>query len=527
MLQDPKVLIVVPDVLFNASVQMQATKDFIYALTDAAVGDLGFTAGMAGDDTTAHAFAAVYEPAARTIIEGVSSAGQAIGLTSAKLLTAAIDYTSADDAVAASMMKGIDPSTAAVRSRQPQCDKQQIAQQLPMVTGSKQVHEVPIIGKFWPQGDPDRLYQAADIWLRLADKVDDAQFHTHQHVVPVQANCQGPMIDALSNYVRQIYVPNPAGTSDIAAGRPLMENLSAACRKMSKACTDYATAIHDCRATLVGLAVLAGIITVGGVLLTVFTAGGSDAAAVAADGAIAAEAATAAEALTLAAERALAAAAIEEAEAIVAAELANLARLGVITAGGVLLTAGVANAAPGPNLTGALSMPIPAVGPTMPPIPASGKYASYTPTKASAATAWLAGLQTRDANYGTPDDQAYQIRTAGHPERLMDTGLPPGPGSTVWADGYRAADGAVIDAKHVRDPGCTPRTLQAVEEEQFATKFTLAKDEAELAKYSLVIKNPTNYAQYLEVDTNDPATVPYWEYLAAKNHVPNDVRYIP
>jgi hypothetical protein len=92
---------------------------------------------------------------------------------------------------------------------------------------------------------------------------------------------------------------------------------------------------------------------------------------------------------------------------------------------------------------------------------------------------------------------------------------------------HRASDGAVIDAKHVRDLGCSPRTLEAVAEEQFATKFTLAKDEAELAKYGRVIQNPSNYAQYLEIDTNDPATKPYWEYLASENHVPHDVRYIP
>jgi hypothetical protein len=464
MLQDQGTVVVAADVLFRASVDLLATKDYVYALADAAVAELSHTAGMAGDDSTAHAFAAVYEPAAQIIVEGVSGAGQALGLTAAKLLAAAVNYKAADDAVAAKFLRGIDVQSVATNTRQPECEKQQIAQELPTVTGSKQVHEIPIIGKFWPQGDPDRLHQAGDIWLQLAAKIDDAQFHAHQHVAPVDANCQGPMIDALHEYVKQIYVPNPSGATDIAAGRPLMENVSGACRKIGSACHDYADAIHECRNTLIALGVTAGIITVGGILLTVFTAGGSDAAAVAADGVIVADAAVAAETLAGAAERAVAAVAVAEAESIVAAEPAKLATLGVITAGGVFAIAGAADAAPGIVLTGTLAMPSPAIGPPVPPIPASGTFPPYPPARAAAATAWLASLPSRDAAYGTPDDIAYQIRTAGHPERLMETGLPPGPGTTVWADGYVRQEALCMSltAKRSRRPGRGERPLLLV-----------------------------------------------------------------
>src|SRR3982751_1269251 len=92
---------VVPDVLFRASVQMRDTKDFVYAIAGGTVGDLHVSAGMAGDDQVAHSFAEKYEPAARTIVKGISSAGQAVGLTAGKLLRVAADYLAAEDRVAA------------------------------------------------------------------------------------------------------------------------------------------------------------------------------------------------------------------------------------------------------------------------------------------------------------------------------------------------------------------------------------------------------------------------------------------
>lgn len=125
--------------------------------------------------------------------------------------------------------------------------------------------------------------------------------------------------------------------------------------------------------------------------------------------------------------------------------------------------------------------------------------------------------------YGTPADIAYQIRTAGQPERRMPTGL----GDNVWADGYRPDDGAIVDAKHVRNPGCSPRTLQGLSEEQFATRFMTPKDEDEIFRYGLAVANPTNQAQYLEIDTDDLETVGYWQFLCADSGVSATVRYVP
>jgi hypothetical protein len=100
-------------------------------------------------------------------------------------------------------------------------------------------------------------------------------------------------------------------------------------------------------------------------------------------------------------------------------------------------------------------------------------------------------------------------------------------GETVWADGFRPTDGAIIDAKNVRKPGCSPRTLQGLQEGRFNTDLLLSKDDSELSRYQAAIDNPANHAQYLEVDTPDATTVGYWQYLLAKNHVKSNVRVVP
>jgi hypothetical protein len=79
----------VTDVIFKASVQMLATKDYVYAMSSGAVGDLPGSAGMPGDDTVAHSFAAKYEPATQTIISRPRPCRETLGLTASKLLAMA------------------------------------------------------------------------------------------------------------------------------------------------------------------------------------------------------------------------------------------------------------------------------------------------------------------------------------------------------------------------------------------------------------------------------------------------------
>jgi hypothetical protein len=518
-----------PYVLFRASTQFLDAKDFVYAIAAGIAGDLHTSAGMAGDDRTAHSFASYYEPAAIAIVAAVGTAGQGMAAISSRLLGMANNYLRVEDAAAAAFSGRVDVSSGLAPSAQ-DCEPSSAHAGLPMVTGSKQVHQIPVIGRFWPQGDPDKLRATAQVWSRAASLLDDAQLDAASHALPVSVECAGAAFDAFHGYAATLYADRPRGGTDIAPGRPLMENLSAGCRLMAKSCGDYADAIDNCRDTLIGLATAAGIVTVAGLIGTIFTFGGSDAAAGMGDAALAGDAAAAADALAAAEADAAAATAVAEAEQIIAQAAARLVVTGSVGAAALSFSAvtGASNAQAASTTSLASAQPASAALPTAAlagPIPPATPpaYPLYTPAQQAAAATWVAGLPQRQPNYGNPADRAYQLRMAGTPERLMSGAH----GDTVWADGFRTTDGAIIDAKNVRKQGCSPRTLQGLQEGAFNTNLLLSGDESELGRYQEAISNPANRAQFLELDTNDAATTGYWQFLAAAHHVPSDVRYVP
>jgi hypothetical protein len=434
----------------------------------------------------------------------------------------AVTYLQQEDAAASALLgKNVDTASG-MRQGAAQCDPNGAHNALPMVTGSKEVHEIPVIGKFWPQGDPDKLRNVAQVWATCASLVDDAQCNAAKHAAPIKEHCAGQAFDRFFEYTATVYSTSPQGGTAVGPGAPLLENVSAGCRLMHNMCNDYADAIDTCRTTLIALGIGAGLVAAGGVLLTIVTLGGSDVAAGAGEAAIAAEAAAAAEALATAEAGAASAAAVAEAEAIVASAATRLIITGVAAGVTTAISTVPADAAPVTGLpAGAGGIGVP-VGPIPPPVPPP--FPLYTPAQQAAAATWVQSLKPQTPHSGTPEDIAYQRQVAGEPERLMSGG-----GVQVYADGFRPADGAIIDAKNYRGKteGCSPRTLDRLQENDFITKSMSGGDEYELSKYSKVLANPDNHAQYLEIDTADDSTVGYWQYLAAKNHVQNNVRYVP
>ncbi|MFF9479754.1 restriction endonuclease fold toxin-2 domain-containing protein [Streptomyces sp. NPDC014733] len=429
---------------------------------------------------------------------------------SSRLLAMATNYLMAEDHATRALAGKID-TTSPLKSSPGACDPSQAHNSLPMVTGSKEVHEIPVIGKFWPQGDPEKLRNAAHTWATCADLIDEAQGNARRHAADVKEQCRGEAFDRFHDYTAKVYSDRASGGKSTSPSLPLMENISASCRLMHDACNEYADAIDTCRHTLIGLGVAAGVVTAAGVILTVFTLGASDGAAAAGDAALAGEAAAAAGVLATAEADSAAAAAVAEAEAIVARLAAQLnVGAGTLSANGATPT----------NLLSS-SSPAGPVGPVPPPTPPP--YPPYSPSEQAAAAAWIQTCPQRAPNYGNAEDRAYQVRVAGSPERSVDGA----DGSKIWADGYRPADGALIDAKNVRKMGCSPRQLRGIHEDSFSTGLMLGKDDSEIARYGEALRNPNNHAQYLEVDTPDQSTVGYWQYLCAKHHVPSNVRHVP
>jgi hypothetical protein len=528
------------DVMVDCSAALQDTKQFLFDIASGVAGDLAASAGMAGSDGLARRFAAKYEPAASTVVAGIDKAGEGVWALADRLLTTATNYLKTDNAGAAALLGRMTPSPAVgPRSGASQCEPSNAAASLPAVTGARQTKDIPVIGDLWPQGDPDKLRAAAATWTKAAELISQAQINASNHTEPLTAAWSGRAYDEFRDYEATLYSSSPAGTGMPATAGAFMEDLAGACRSLAQACTGYADAIETCRDTLIGLAVAAGIITVVGVGLTIFTLGGSDAAAAGADAALAADAAVAVGVMEAAAGDAIALAAIEEAESIVAAAAARiLVGSGVAAAvvaiptfmgidqaaaaTGAPIAAGGATYAAFPS---ALQAPTPWT--VIPPIPAPvpPPFGLYSPGQRQAAAAWAAGLPPRAPAYGTPDDRAYQVRTAGSPERFVRGA---GPGTGVWADGFRPEDGALIDAKHVRDPGCTPRTVQGLSEgNKFREQVIYKKDGAELLGYQAALNNPANKASHLEIDTNDPQAVDYWKYQTVARGINANVRYVP
>ncbi|MFD4907570.1 hypothetical protein [Kitasatospora purpeofusca] len=84
--------------VFWASMKFMGSKDFVYSIAFGVSGDPASAAGMAGDDSVAHSFARKYEPAARSVVKAIGTAGHGMATISSRLLTMAANYLAPDPA---------------------------------------------------------------------------------------------------------------------------------------------------------------------------------------------------------------------------------------------------------------------------------------------------------------------------------------------------------------------------------------------------------------------------------------------
>jgi hypothetical protein len=521
------------DVLYQGSVDFLQIKEYLYEVALGVAGDLSRAKGMAGDDTTAHNFAKTYEPAAKTLVQGIGQAGEAMATIAARLLEMAKNYLEIEDVIARMFTAVIQVASALAKA--PSCEPSEAYLQLPMVTGSAEVHEMWLIGKFWPQGNPEELRLAAQTWAKAADLLDNAQQNAARAQDMVATYCAGKDIDAFVTFGKTLYTARPSGGRSVSSGAPLLENLSGACRSLSTVCQNYSDHIEETRTKIIEIGVTIGVVTAAGIALTVFTFGGSDAAAAAADAAAVAEAAEVATALEVAAATDVVATTVATAEIpVIEAEIAELAAQNVIAQsaaaasqtlpmlGAAVVLGGAAVLAP--NSAEAATRPVtlppmPAIPPRVPPA-----FRLYSPLEQAETEQWAQSLPASGPSGGSAEDIAYQLRVAGNPERIV-----PGvnPTDKVHADGIRPTDGALVEAKYVRELGCSPRNLADLQTGDFITGRIAVGDDDEMRRYASALNNPANPVQFVEIDTNDPQTVGYWQFLAARHHMPSDVRVVP
>lgn len=532
-----------PDVVFAASVRFLDIQRFVRDIASGLVGDLHRSAGMAGDDDAGRAFAARYQPAAVATVKAIGVLGGLAGAISGRLLTMAWNYLLAEDAIAVSFRAPAMGLEGRPKSSQYDCDPGSQHQQLPEVVGHNNWAVDHLVTPFWPQGDPDKLRAAGRTWRKAAQLLAQVGVDCGKAVQPLYAECEGPALDAFAAYANRVLGYQDCSTG-ISAGSPLLPNLVGACQQLAAVCERYAHLLEELRGHLKRIYAAGAAATAIGIAASVVTLGGSGVAAGAADAALAAEAGAAvAEAVAAVEAEALV---IAEAEAILARAAASLA--GELVVPAVTMPAALTRvelpedsrvdpagtraelaAVTGAASTGIVLALAPAAStglpwqwekPIAPPVPPV--YPPLSPLEQREVKTWAQQLPKRAPAYGTPDDIDYQRKVAGSPEFQLPAGE-----EQVWADGVRFEDGAAIDAKHVRDPRCTTRTLEGLRRSDFFAQKMLGDDIDELERYREAVHDPSGKIRLLEIHTDYEPSVAYWEFLRTRHHVPGYVRYTP
>jgi hypothetical protein len=148
---------VVPTDMVISSAGFTDLQNWAAQIHSGLIGSADAAAGMAGDDTAGHLFAAKYDPAAQSVVDAFGRAVAQLGGIANGLYTMALNYTKTDADIAANLMR----PQALPQSSAPQCDQESQHVAIPSAVGHNTSTVSQVIAKFWPQGSPDKLRQAA------------------------------------------------------------------------------------------------------------------------------------------------------------------------------------------------------------------------------------------------------------------------------------------------------------------------------------------------------------------------------
>ncbi|WP_329456341.1 WXG100-like domain-containing protein [Streptomyces sp. NBC_01497] len=235
-------------------------------------------AGMAGNDDYGHNFARKYDPAAKALFHTLSAGIRAIGQASEALVTTANNYLKADHHSNAAKGKGapkLYPWPLVVTD---------IMYPDPASAVGPGHSSVPsVIAKYWPNGHQDKLRDAATAYRTASTAIQGIGRSLHGQVQSLTDNNSDDSVRAMAGFWAKIW--QDGGNT----GKAPLSAAHDACDKLASACDKFAHAIDEAHSSteekLAGAGIAVGLTTAVGVLLTVVTAGASDAGAAALDGA--------------------------------------------------------------------------------------------------------------------------------------------------------------------------------------------------------------------------------------------------
>ncbi|MEU4100791.1 restriction endonuclease fold toxin-2 domain-containing protein [Streptomyces tanashiensis] len=503
--------------------------------------------GMAGDDDAGRAFAKVYRSAAAATLDNIGSSSYVLGEASRGLMRNAREFMAQESAVVAALLGRQADLTAGMGDPGEGCPENYLGlgRELPEAVGETAWHEqyVPGGGSDRYRGSPEKLREVAGSWRRggrlMLRFLEDAQ----ASAMTADKAHSGEAADAFRAYFKMsVGLTCPPG--QVQESEPLVANLVAACNEIAKACDRYAehveaaaSAIRQHKLDLFAVDMPWDSPMFGG---NGFDGGLLD--AVLGDPWIR-RLGEVGHALDSAEKRVKLPEGGSGPSAPGLPFLPPLIPVPVpVPAPVPLVLASYTGGMPG-IVPAAYRDPDPGI-PWRDPIPPAAVPPPrlLTPEERKDFVSWVNGLEPVGFG-GKPDvtapENAYQLRIAGYPERVIplpaDYEKP-----SIGADGMRPADGMMVDAKYVKDADddCRKSTWRRqstfeIEDEykEDGTKkwskkdVLIGKDEAELEKYRQAM-NEHDQIRGLEIVTNDKEAVPYWQTLMALQQVPGTARYV-
>ncbi|MEU1630703.1 restriction endonuclease fold toxin-2 domain-containing protein [Streptomyces sp. NPDC020096] len=513
--------------LINASWGMHTLNETLVDTVNALASELDGQHGMAGDDDAGHAFAKLYHSAAKTTVNQLGQATHIMGRGSETTLRAADDFMANDSQVAAEMLRamgqvGVEPSGGAGNS--PNCTAAPLGrgEDLPEVVGETSAVTQYLVGDRF-RGSPEKLRDVAETWRKARRIAERVLVDAQDCWSTATAHASGQTADAVNNFFTK-FVGKDHPPAKVDENCTLLANLPTACDQLSKACDKYADHIETAsrRAPQDAMKDLFDKSPIENLLDSPMLGGNGD------DGGL---------------------------HAAVTSDdhILNLASLGH-TLDTTQARVPVPQPGSEPALPGAPFPPfLPSIGdvpvlipagykplpggiqfraPVPPPVPPDPRFPALTPAERQQFDAWANTLRDSHFAGGDPDETAYQYRVAGYPEKEIPIQPGMSPNGTILADGLRSTDGMAIEPKYVHEPGCskTWRTLDKLQKaDKFQKQILMGGDRDELLKYKSAMEYGPNNGQLrgVEIDTNDPASVPYWDAMLAAYQVKGYARHVP
>ncbi|MGX1854072.1 WXG100 family type VII secretion target [Streptomyces sp. NPDC055299] len=140
-----------------------------------------------------------------------------------------------------------------------------------------------LTGMWWPEGDEDRLREAAQAWRDFAEDVKDITWSAHKSAQDVIDSNKGQSIESFASFWRKYH----------SGGKGYLDDLAESARDMAKALDKFADQIAEAKKKIEHELEIAGAVLVAGTALALFTGGLSEVAAAGATEAIVAAAGTA------------------------------------------------------------------------------------------------------------------------------------------------------------------------------------------------------------------------------------------